>query len=119
MKKWLILGFLLVLISCSGTKEEETVPKDSVLTESQMVDVLYDMYLTEAFIRQKERDGQNNIYYTEHYYDLMFEKHQIDTLILKRSYQYYAHKPELLKEMNQKALDSLIILETNIGSIQE
>ena len=119
MKKWLILVFLMALISCSGTKEEESVSMDSVLTESQMVGVLYDMYLTEAFIRQKEREGQNNIYYTEHYYDLLFEKHQIDTLILKRSYQYYAHKPELLKEMNQKALDSLIVLETNNGSVQE
>ena len=74
--------------------------------------VLFDVYMTESMIRQKEREGKNLIYFSNHYYDLMFQKHNIDTLMLIRSYEYYARSPEVLKDINQKVLDSLIILET-------
>lgn len=118
MKKWLILIFLFILISCSGSKEDESFPQDSVLTEAQMEAVMFDMYMTEALIRQKEREGKNNVYYSEHYYTLMFEKHKIDTTILFRSFDYYCARPELIKRINQNVQDSLIIIETNLGPIE-
>ena len=116
MKNSLLALLTVLLLSCGGNKDEEesAAPQYSVLTVAEMEAVLFDMYLAEAFIRQKEREGKNNIYYSEHYYDLMFDKHQLDTTKLLRSYEFYAAKPEILKEINQKVLDSLIVLETHL-----
>lgn len=100
------------MASCGSKKTPDRFNPDSVLTEKQMEAVLFDVYMTESMIRQKEREGKDLIYFSNHYYDLMFQKHNIDTLMLIRSYEYYAEKPEVLKEINQKVLDSLIILET-------
>jgi len=116
MKYSVLVLLAVLLLSCGGSIDEEDslVSQDSVLSVAEMEAVLFDMYLTEAFIRQKERDGKNNIYYSEHYYNLMLEKHQLDTTKLLSSYEYYASKPEVFKEINQKVLDSLIVLETHL-----
>ncbi len=124
MKKLFLFAILSILLSCSGEKVDEkvdpsAVSQDSLLSEAEMEAVLYDMYMTEAFIRQMEREGQNVIYISEHYYNLLFEKHHIDTVMLTNSYLYYANKPEVFKEINQNVLDSLIVEETNQGQLQE
>ncbi|PLW93599.1 MAG: hypothetical protein C0592_05610 [Marinilabiliales bacterium] len=121
MKYTLLIIISLLLFACSsGNKEEEyTIPKDSVFTEEQMEAILFDMYLAETYIRQQEREGQNNRYYSEHYYNLMFEKHHTDSLKMHRSYLWYAARPELLKEINQRVLDSLIIMETTLPPAEE
>ena len=115
MKYTGLLIIILLLFSCSSEeKKNENIPADSVLTEAEFEAVLMDIYLAEAFVRQKEREGKNNIYYSTHYYTLLFEKHNTDTLVLRNSYKYYANKPEFMKELNQRIVDSLVILETHI-----
>lgn len=112
--------FILVM-SCSQSKEKHDtdISADSVLTEQEFEAVLFDMYLAESYIRQQERDGKNNKYFSKHYYTLMFEKHNTDSIAMRRSYLWYAARPELLKEINQRVLDSLIIMETNLPVEQE
>ncbi|MPM14518.1 hypothetical protein SDC9_60882 [bioreactor metagenome] len=77
-----------------------------------MQTLLIDFYLTEAMIRQIEREGKDVPYYTNHYYDLLLEKYNSDTLKILRSYKFWSTQPEKLKELSGKALDSLIITET-------
>lgn len=104
--------FVLLIVSCSHKKEVSEVPPDSVFTNDSMKMLLVDFFLTESIIRQLERDGKNVATYTNQYYDLLMQKYHSDTLKISRSYKYYSQRPQILKELSDKALDSLIIVET-------
>jgi len=92
------------------------VSADSVFTEDSMKMLMIDFYITESIIRQQERNGKNVPLYTNHYYNLLLEKYQSDTLKISRSYQYWSQQPAKMKELSDKALDSLIIVETLLQS---
>lgn len=115
--------FLILVItaflsaSCSNSSNENVVVnQDSVFSEDSMKTLMIDFYLTEAVIRQIERDGKDVPYYTNHYYDLLLQKYHSDTLKILRSYKFWSAHPVKLKELSVKALDSLVITETLLQS---
>lgn len=114
MLKQLISIFLILLLTaaCSSKKQSAEISPDSVFTEDSMKFLLIDFYLTEATIRQQERAGKDVSLYSMHYYDLMLEKYNCDTSKITHSYQYWAQRPEKLKQLVNQALDSLIVMET-------
>lgn len=109
-----ILIFAL-LFSCGNKKDKESVSvPDSVFTVQQMQDVMFDIYMTESYIRQKERDGFPSSYYTKIYYDLLFEKYGTDTSKLMASYRFYSSNPQTFMDINQRVIDSLVVEETKL-----
>lgn len=113
-----ILFVLLLAVACSSKKETSEISPDSVFTQDSMKTLLIDFYLTEASIRQIERTGKDVSVHATHYYQLLLEKYHCDTSKITRSYIYWAHQPEKLKQISNKALDSLIILETMLEKDQ-
>jgi hypothetical protein len=116
MKNVFFLSILVVLsvAACRNNDPETNVPAVNIMPEDTMKTFFVDLFLTESLIRQKEREGRNVSWYSNHYYDLMLEKYKMDTTRIINSYQYYAQRPEVLKSISDKALDSLIVLETHL-----
>jgi hypothetical protein len=108
----IIVGFLLP--SCGSKKPETEAPVINVMTEDTMKAFFVDLFLTESLIRQKEREGRNVSWFSNHYYSLMLEKYNMDTTRIVNSFQYYAERPEILKAISSKALDSLTIVEAHL-----
>ncbi len=116
MKSAFFFSILVVLIvaACRNNDSETNVPAVNIMPEDTMKTFFVDLFLTESLIRQKEREGRNVSWYSNHYYDLMLKKYKMDTTRIVNSYQYYAQSPKVLKSISDKALDSLIVLETHL-----
>jgi len=114
MQKQVLIIFFIYLffstVSCTSEKAETI--NGPVFSEDSMKILLIDFYITESSIRQHEREGKDIYPYISHYYNLMLEKYNCDTNKISRSFLYWTSQPEKFKIITNKALDSLIVLET-------
>ena len=114
MQKQVLIIFFIYLffstVSCTSEKAETI--NGPVFSEDSMKILLIDFYITESSIRQHEREGKDIYPYISHYYNLMLEKYNCETNKISRSFLYWTSQPEKFKIITNKALDSLIVLET-------
>ncbi len=110
---WFLLLFVLLLEACTNTTQSESaIASPEVFSEDSMKMLLFDLCLTEAMLRQKEREGKSIAAYSRHYYSLLLEKYHADTVKIKQSFLFYSAKPEELRDISAKVVDSLLIYET-------
>ena len=102
MKKLFQLIIILVVISCSS----ETAEND-VMDESQMVEFLIDLHLSEAAVQdlRLKPDSAKVVFTTVEKY--LFKKHNIGDSTFIRSYNYYLERPDRLEEIYNAVIDSL------------
>jgi hypothetical protein len=115
VKNVFLLAVLLLVFSC---KSEEGFP-EGILTESEMVDLLIDIRILEGKVSVLSvgRDSSRVLY--EKLERDIFEKHEMDSLVYRRSYQYYLVRPELYLSVNDIVLDSLKIRQDRVGQIEQ
>lgn len=105
MKNVFLLAVLLLVFSC---KSDEEFP-EGILTEREMVDLLIDIRIIEGKVSVLSvgRDSSRLLY--KKLEREVFEKHKMDSLVYRKSYQYYMIHPELYLGVNNIVLDSLKI----------
>lgn len=93
--------------ACS-TREE--LPTD-ILSPKEMSLILIDIHLLEQQIENSvyTLDSQRTAF--NHFEQLVFEKHQVDTAIYARSLNYYMSEPKLLEDIYEIVVDSLTVRE--------
>ena len=83
MKYIIYIVLIFLILSCEGKtkykKPENLIPKE------QMIDLLYDMHLANGTTGIKNKALENNL----NYMDLVYEKHQIDSVRFAESNIYY------------------------------
>ena len=82
----LTLGLLFVSQGCSKAKKDIPNP---LLTENQMIDILYDLTIVDAIRMNNPAVLTENRVSTSKY---IFEKHQIDSITFAENNKYYATK---------------------------
>ncbi|MBK0384398.1 DUF4296 domain-containing protein [Pedobacter sp. SD-b] len=101
MNRILIIVCLFFLFSC---KQQET-PK-GIINKDQMVNVLFDMGITDAYLGQVFKpDSLLREAHTR--YNYIFKKNNIDSAKFTRSLKYYSLNAKELKEIYAKVTDSL------------
>ncbi|WP_284652706.1 DUF4296 domain-containing protein [Flavobacterium terrisoli] len=91
MKRIVLIGLLLSLISCNDAVEK---PKN-LIEKDKMIDILYDISLLEAIKTQNIDGGISNKEANEY----LFEKYKIDSTQLAESNKYYASDVDEYKKM--------------------
>lgn len=101
--------FLLIIISAACVKKNE-IPEE-IYPKSKMAEVLIDIHLLEQKLDQMgmEYDSQQVMY--RHFEQLIFEKHQIDTIKYGQSINYYYAHVEELESIYEIIVDSLSVRE--------
>lgn len=101
MKKLLIIGMAITILSCDRT-EKPSVP-DNLLSKEKMVEVLYDVYILNAAKGASKTVLEKNGIFPE---DYVFKKHNIDSLQFAESNAYYGFYVEeyesILSRLEQK-----------------
>jgi hypothetical protein len=112
MKKILFICFSILLIGC---KDKNELP-EGIMTRQEMFPLMLDIYVAEEKLTDLgiPRDTLINIYET--YEGMLFEKHNTDHEVYKRSLAYYYENPKGLEMIYEKILDSLTISESLILS---
>ena len=93
-----------MLFSCNNNAIKTPKKPKDLLSEKQMVNLLYDMAVVSAAKGSNKKVLENNGVFPETY---IFEKHNIDSLQFVRSNEYYSYKPDTYKSIYSKVLDRL------------
>ena len=103
---------LFLCISCSeGERNDKTI-----LTQSQMVEALKEIYLAEAKINQRglARDSSEREF--EGLKEVVFEKINVSDSVFKRSFNYYMDHPKEMEMIYTALVDSLSLMEQRFDS---
>lgn len=108
------LGILLLLILLIGCKQG---PPDGVLKKDVMTNVLYDIHVSEGYLftsavdsmRQRTADFNEGIY--QHY--------RTDSTTVRQSLEYYASRPQILKEIYSEIERRLTKVEEGMRLIED
>lgn len=110
MKRIIIVILAMFLVQCKNNKIDRPDRPDNLLTEDQMVEVLYDMTLMSAAKGLNRRVIENNGIDPE---EFVYNKHKIDSAQFAESNRYYSYDIKLYESIyrrvkkkleNQKAL---------------
>jgi predicted nucleic-acid-binding protein len=115
MKKVLILIF--IFSSCNFTNQKEKIESSYLISENEMVDILYDMSLISVSKGINKRILENNGMKPKSY---ILKKYNIDSLQFVKSNEFYANDLEKYLNIYERVLEKLEFnREVIIDSIEE
>jgi hypothetical protein len=98
----ILLGFSILIAACSSKNK---IPKD-ILPKQEMEDVLWDLLRGSEFLeiyRFSKDSSIDKAAKAQEWYDEIFRLHKTNRPAFEKSYTWYQHHPEIMKEV----LDSL------------
>jgi len=98
MKYISFLIFIVLFASCRQknlSEKEMNIPRDSVISEEQLVDCMTDIFLIEAALFKAQNDGKDLQQYSRSYYDNFFKTNAVSKEKIKLSLEYYIRKRNL------------------------
>ena len=102
MKKVLI--FIFIFSSCNFTNQKEKIESSYLISENEMVDILYDMSLISVSKGINKRILENNGMKPKSY---ILKKYNIDSLQFVTSNEYYSKDLEQYLFIYEKVLEKL------------
>ncbi|MFC3197493.1 DUF4296 domain-containing protein [Parapedobacter deserti] len=122
-----LLTIVLVVFFCVSCGEK--IPED-VIPKKQMPGVLVDVHLADGQLASIPIDSARA--YRDAYYQLIFDRHQIDSAMFGRSVRFYATRPHIMNELyaevekqlnafnlaEQKAVEQKYLLQQRADSIR-
>jgi len=107
VQKLFLPVFMIVLVSCQEKMEK---PKN-LLTKLQMIDLLVDIHLTEAKVKELylKRDSSNQLFKILE--KEVYERHQTTDSAYKKSILYYLDEMGKMEEIYSAVVDSLSLRE--------
>lgn len=107
----LIIVLLLLATSCSWLNKKD---KDcsKIMPEKQMVAILTDMFLLEAYITNLQTTSSSFRDSAAHYYEALFHKHQITPAAFEQAYQCYLLNPVQIDRVMEEVINTLTILQS-------
>ena len=111
MKIFFLVVSILFFISCENL---EVKKPSNLISEDQMVEILYDMVLINSAKGVNKKLLQKNINNPETY---IFKKHNIDSLQFAESNAYYTFKNEVYKSIYEKLELKLINQKTKLEAL--
>ena len=109
--KILALSVLLLLMSCGGRKIEVTTPT-VLLSETEMVDVMTDVYIMENAINHRRGKSMKISNLKTRGFDAVFTHYGINDSIFRENIDYYNGTPVVMKRI----MDSV---HANFKNIQQ
>lgn len=96
--------FLVVIVSCKKNGEINPEKPENLLSEKQMVDVLYEMALVTSSKSTNRSILEKNNVDPEGF---IYKKHNIDSLQFAESNMYYSHDLDIYESIYQKVKSRL------------
>lgn len=98
------IGSLLILWGCSPVeppKPENLIPQD------KFVEILEDIHIGDAILSNLQRHNRKEKIIARHYYNSIYEKHDITREQFDQSMAYYAAQPEQLDGIHSQVVKNI------------
>ncbi|MGQ7869815.1 DUF4296 domain-containing protein [Sunxiuqinia sp. sy24] len=121
MKKISLYFFLIILtVTSFSCKEKKGFPKPSNLIEEiQMVDMLCDIHLHEAYANQYRFKKDTVQLESKDLYLSVLEKYGVPDSVFAQSVVFYSSRPKLYDRIYQQVVDRLNILQEENSAQKE
>lgn len=114
--------FLLItasfLISCGSKDSGENKP-DSILDQETFANILLDIELLDATIKQKLLNRSHPKKNAAIYYKQVMDKHNITHEQYQVSFDWWQQHPEGLKEIDELVEEKLKLMKTDLKGVEE
>ena len=104
---------MLVLASCNSSSLKNDV-RNAPIDEGKFVEVMVDVRIAESIIRKQSSKGKDPEKVTEQLYASIFEKYNITGEEFEKSIKSYSSSPEKMYEINEKVVEALSIIESEV-----
>ncbi|WP_299584086.1 DUF4296 domain-containing protein [uncultured Sunxiuqinia sp.] len=121
MKK-ISLYFLLILLAVASfsCKEKKGFPEPvNLIKEKQMVDMLYDIHLNEAYASQARYDKKRIQVESKDLYLSVLEKYGVPDSVFAQSVVFYSSRPKLYDRIYQQVVERLNMLQEENSARKE
>ncbi len=107
MKGRLLILNIILLTACI---DNDTIPED-VIKKHKMANILVDFHLLESKIEQLDIEPDSAAEVYDHFEDLIFEQHNVDSLIYRESLLFYLDHPHIMNDIYIEVVDTLMVRE--------
>jgi hypothetical protein len=120
MRKPIFIYLLVLLFAISYSCKEKGFPKPkNLLGEKEMVDILHDMHLAEAYSNHYRINSQPRKIESKDLYFSVLKKHGVADSTFANSIVYYSSMPKRYEKIYQQVVDRLNMLEEETNKQQE
>lgn len=117
MKKQLFWFFTLLLLFSACRQEPQTaipIPPEPLLSREQMVNLLADMQLAEAAVKEKKQQNRRITTYSNTFYGQILDKYGISRQGLDDNLLYYQQDPEAFEKLFADAITRLSKMQSEV-----
>ncbi len=102
--------FLFIIILAAGCRSESEIP-ENIIPKDKMMEILTEFHLLESKIENLyiPNDSARMVY--NHFEPQVFEKYGVDSANYMESLSFYLDHPELLHDIYEGVVDSLMVRE--------
>lgn len=119
-QRFIYIALILLTLVGPGCKEKKGFPKpDKLVNEKKMVDMLYDIHMSEAYANQyRFQDQLKKLESTDLYYSVL-KKYDVPDSVFAQSVVYYSSKPKIYERIYQQVIDRLNMVQEERSKNQE
>lgn len=109
MKKYIIITFTVLFVSCSFNKRPE-----DVISQEDMVNIIVDIHLLDGLMSVRDVQKELVSADTSNYYDLIFEKYGYDRAQFDTSLFYYSKNINTYDDIYNEVVNKLLSIQSDI-----
>lgn len=114
---FVLLVFFLALHACESDRSSSKDYK--IIENDKMVDVMVDVHIIEATLRDKKISGDSLKKLTSDYYQNLFDKHNISRQDFDSSFAYYEDNVGELNNIYEKVIERLNKKQRKLEQVQK
>ncbi len=118
-KFYALMMLVLLFASCGFFRAPGKDKCDKILSKSQITDILTDIYMLEAYIReyqQVEPAAKDSAVY---YYKALFERHGVERIVFEEALDCYLLDRREMDLIHEEMLNRLSLIESEVDKRQE
>ena len=120
MKKTTLSYFLILLSAACFSCRDKGFPKpENLVSEKEMVNILYDIHLGEAWSNHYRIDNKSKKITSKDLYFSVLKKHKVADSIFEQSVVFYSSMPKKYEKIYQQVIDRLNMLEQETNKQKE
>ncbi len=116
LKSGIIIAIFIFVASCGFFRAPGKDKCDKILPREKITDILTDIYMLEAFLREYqhvEPDFKDSV---QHFYHALFDKHEVDKEIFEEALNCYLLDRREIDIIHETMLNRLSLIESEIES---
>ena len=105
--KQVVIAIVLLFLLATCENKSKTVMPSHLLTEQEMIAIMYDVQILEADMNYRKSNGKMIGDMPREYYQQLFEHYGINDSIFNQNMRYYTQDPPIMERIMDSVMERL------------